>query len=299
MLLRTAAFAALLSSAMAVAGTVDEARQAYLQGDYELALEVLEPAAHAGDANAQNIMGDAHYQGNGVARDLDKAREWWELSAEQGFDKAQYNLGQMLATGIEGIAADPARAQVLFQAAMDQGNADAFNEMGLLFAYGRGRPVDHAQAVTYYRQGHELGSRIATSNLGAAYAKAEGVAQDYAQAFTFTLQAAQLGEPQALNNMGLFYENGYHVQKDPVAALIYYREAAGMGRVRAGHDLADLLDQPGYFWSDPIEALAYCLWSELNAGPGEVNDLYLDCQAMGSALSDTDRAEAAILAEAL
>lgn len=299
MLHRFLLISVVLACAPALAGPVDDARLAYIEGDYEAALEVLLPAAEAGDANAQNIVGDAFNSGNGVQRDPAMALDWWGRSAAQGFSKAQYNLGRLLAVGGEGVPADTTRAETLFQAAMDQGNADAFNEMALLHAFGRGRPVDLAKALEFYRLGHARGSRIATSNLGAAYAKGEGVGQDYAQAFTYTLEAAEQGEAQALNNMGVFYENGYHVIKDPVAALFYYREAVAAGRIRAGQDLADLLSQPGYFWSDPVEALAYCLWSELNAGPAEADDLYLDCDAMGADLSETDRSEAAVLAEAL
>ena len=43
------------SLAPALAGPVDDARLLYLDGDYDAAMEVLLPAAEAGDANAQNM----------------------------------------------------------------------------------------------------------------------------------------------------------------------------------------------------------------------------------------------------
>ena len=48
----------------AVAGPVDDARLAYIAGNYSVALQVLIPAAEAGDPNAQNIVGAAYEDGN-------------------------------------------------------------------------------------------------------------------------------------------------------------------------------------------------------------------------------------------
>ena len=47
------------------ADPVDDARQLYLDGEYEAAMEVLLPAAESGDANAQNVVADAYDKGNG------------------------------------------------------------------------------------------------------------------------------------------------------------------------------------------------------------------------------------------
>ena len=86
----SAAFAFSVTSA--VAGPVDDARLLYLAGDYEVALEILIPAAEAGDANAQNIVEDAFDSGNGVEVDYAAAREWWKKSADQGFSKARATI---------------------------------------------------------------------------------------------------------------------------------------------------------------------------------------------------------------
>jgi len=57
-------------------------------------------AAEAGDADAQNTLGNAHANGEGVLKDATEAVRWYGLAAEQGHVRAQYNLGNMYLDGI-------------------------------------------------------------------------------------------------------------------------------------------------------------------------------------------------------
>lgn len=278
------ALAVSLSSAAAVlAGPVDDARLAYLEGDYDVVETVLIPAAEAGDANAQNIVGDAYDGGNGVERDPAKAREWWTKAAEQGFAKAQYNLGRMLAQGSDGIEADHAEAERWLTAAMDQDNADAFNEMGRMWARGDGRAPDPAKALEFYRKGAALGSRAAISNVGAAYAVGEGVEVDYAVAFENLSRAAALGDPQALHNMGVMYRNGYHVVADKLAAVFYLSAALDAGYDRAAAALSPLLAEEGTFYADPETGLALCLFA---SGQVSAETIGAPCAEMAASLGE-------------
>lgn len=272
-----------LLPAAAVADPVDEARSEYLAGNYSQALEILVPAAEAGDANAQNILGAAYDEGNGVEIDYAAALDWWSKSAAQGFSKAQYNLGKMLAEGRPGVDPDPKRAEQLLRAAMAQKNADAFNEMGLLHALGRGRPVNLERAVEFYRQGAELGSRVAISNLGAAYAKGEGFEQDYSLAFQYISRAAAMGDRQALHNMGVLYENGFHVFRDLTAALFYYDAAFNAGYDKSAWHMATIIGVSGNYGSDQIEGLALCLWAS-EALPELKSEIDVDCAALSKDL---------------
>lgn len=67
--------------------------------DYAAALHHLRPAAAAGDAWAQNILGTAFEFGQGVPADRMMARHWFEQAANRGYVRAQGNLGRMLRTG--------------------------------------------------------------------------------------------------------------------------------------------------------------------------------------------------------
>jgi TPR repeat protein len=86
------------------ADKLQDARQAYINGDYAAALAVLEPAAQSGNAMAQNIMGAAYENGNGVKFNTKLAKQWYQKSADQGFDRALYNLGDFYLHDYDDIA---------------------------------------------------------------------------------------------------------------------------------------------------------------------------------------------------
>ncbi len=49
-------------------------------------------AAEQGHVDAENNLGAMYYTGEGVARDEQKAIEWFEKAAAQGNEEAQANL---------------------------------------------------------------------------------------------------------------------------------------------------------------------------------------------------------------
>lgn len=294
-LLTAAMFA--LAAGMAHAGPVDDARQDYLAGDYEAALTVLRPAAEAGDANAQNILGAAYDDGNGVEQDHDLARQWWERAAAQDFSKALFNLGEFWLHGRPGFAPDYDKAGALFERAMEQDNADAIGNLGYMYELGLGREVDYGRAFELYTRASDLGAIFATGNLGSLYAQGRGVGTDFAKAYELISRAAAGGDALSFNNLAVMYEKGYHVQPNPVVAYALYNEAMWMGDPRAANNLADLLLQPGYFWSDRIEALAHCFWSRDNAPSEDIYATYnVDCDQLAATMSEAERADARVRA---
>jgi TPR repeat protein len=51
-------------------------------------------AADKGEAEAQNNIGSLYYNGQGVSRDLELARQWWRKAAAGGSETAKRNLAQ-------------------------------------------------------------------------------------------------------------------------------------------------------------------------------------------------------------
>ncbi len=49
--------------------------------------------AESGNTDAQNDLGVLYYNGEGVAKDLAKAAEWYRKAAEKKHVRAKYNLG--------------------------------------------------------------------------------------------------------------------------------------------------------------------------------------------------------------
>ena len=74
-------------------------------GDFETALSEWRPLAEQGYARAQSNLGVMYENGNGVLQDNKTAVKWYTLAAEQGYARAQSNLGNAYFKG-EGVLQD-------------------------------------------------------------------------------------------------------------------------------------------------------------------------------------------------
>lgn len=82
---------------------------AFDRADYKTALKVWLPAAEAGDADAQNSVGEIFERGLGTEPNYAVAVLWFERAAKQGHKGAQFNLGTLYETG-KGVPEDKATA---------------------------------------------------------------------------------------------------------------------------------------------------------------------------------------------
>jgi TPR repeat protein len=125
-----------------IAGTVqrdDPALKAYLAGtlspdDVRKLFDRLRNAAEHGDAVAQNILAVLSAKKGDDA----EAVKWYRKSAEQGYVKAQVNLGQMYFAGKGGVKKDEAEAYKWFLKAGEQGDSNGQNNVGAMDLNGWG-----------------------------------------------------------------------------------------------------------------------------------------------------------------
>ncbi len=277
---------------------VAAARLVYIEGDYATALEVLRPAAEAGNANAQNLMGDAYDTGSGVTLDPMLAREWWERAAAQDFDKAVYNLGLLYAEGRDGIPPDYEKAIEYYDRAIALDYPRAMNNRARLHDQGLGGPADPEAAAELYARAAEMGLPTAQNNLGLAYLNADGVDEDLGRAVGLFREAAAGGYMGAVNNLGAAYVYGYGVAPDPMAALALYRMAAERGAPQAALNMAYMLieDAPEA-WRYPAEGWAWCL-AALDRATAD-HDFADDCEYLRGLLDDATIAAGAALSPSL
>ena len=87
-------------------------------------IEQLRLAAEQGYARAQFNLGVMYATGRGVPKDDAKAVKWYRLAADQGYARAQFNLGVMYATG-RGVLKDRILAHIWFNIAGANGHAQA------------------------------------------------------------------------------------------------------------------------------------------------------------------------------
>ncbi|MGC2425008.1 MAG: tetratricopeptide repeat protein, partial [Nitrospirota bacterium] len=164
--------------------------------------------------------------------------------AEQGNPDAQNNLGYMYAFSKGGAPRDYAEAMKWFRKAANQGYAKAQANIGYMYEYGQGVPRDYAEAMKWYRKAADQGLAGAQSNLGVMYANGEGVPQDYAEAMKWYRKAADQGNAVAQNNLGSMYANGQGVPKDYAEAMKWWRKAANQGNADAQNNLRIMHAKP-------------------------------------------------------
>lgn len=237
--------------------------------------------ATAGNAGAQNDLGCAYHNGDGVQRDYATARLWYEKSAEQNYTLALANLAILYEYGL-GVAKDEAKmynyrlkaaelgdcgsmnkvagfyrygitvvdkdlteAFKWYQKAADKGDKNAAESLALFYDYGWGCQQDYSLAVKWYRIAAEKGLRVAQNNLGAKYENGQGVTKDLEEAFSWYMKAASQGEPYAECNVGILFLEGRGVTKNYKNAYFWLKKSADHGHERAKKRLQQMVDS-GY-----------------------------------------------------
>ncbi len=131
----------LIFAGAALAGTVKDGWDAYRTGDYAAALQLWEPLADQGDADAQVALSMLYLLGKGVPQDNNTSVLWLTKAAEQGHIGAQISLGLAYEKG-SGVAKSDSSAVTWFRRAAQQGNAVAQYYLGSKYAHGEGVPQD-------------------------------------------------------------------------------------------------------------------------------------------------------------
>lgn len=100
--------------------------------------------AEQGDAYAQYALASFYNSGQGVELDPQKAVTWYEKSAQQNNDLAQYSLGVMYEFGDGGLEKSQGEANKWYRLAADNGNYFALNKLGLIVP----KEIEFEKAVT-------------------------------------------------------------------------------------------------------------------------------------------------------
>lgn len=163
------------------------AETAYSRGKYNYAIQILHELALEGNAEAQKLLGDCYYYGNGVNKSYAEAAQWYRKSAELGNVKAQTCYGYCYEKGL-----------------------------GLTQSY--------KEAVKWYTKAADNKGIIGTYNLGVCNYYGYGVPQSYTTAVTLFKKVARK-YIKAKFDIGHCYYHGYGVKKSKKRASAYYHDA--------------------------------------------------------------------------
>ena len=207
-------------------------------------------------------LGENYYYGkNGYEQDYTKAVEWFRKSAEQGFARAQNDLGYCYQLG-EGVPQDYKEAVKWYRKSAEQGYAEAQYVLGICYDSGLGVSKDINEAVKWYLKSAEQGYALAQTRLEengySLEASAEemyqlgenyyygknGYEQDYTKAVEWYRKSAEQGYATAQNDLGYCYQWGKGVSKDYNEAVKWYRKSAEQGNAAA----QKWLKENGYTW---------------------------------------------------
>jgi TPR repeat protein len=180
-----------------------------------------------------------HEGGRGFPKNLQRAEEWYRLSADKGYVEAQNALGEFYeACGKPADAAHwyrKAAESVSPSAAHSKANSAASNAMshlGKLYATGEGVVQNYAEAAMWYQRSIDSGGYSGQRGLAALYERGLGIPQDINRALELYYDAAPVDE-EARRRLFALYEVGMNVPEDDGKALQWYRAAAEKGDVRA------------------------------------------------------------------
>lgn len=222
--------------------------------------------AQAGEAEAQNSIGKAYAIGDGLRKDEDKAREWFERAAEQGHPVAQYNMYLLLTQGVDVSEKDAEQASKWLHAAADRELVLAQFRLAELYRKGEANePRDLARAATLYESSAAQGYAPAQYNIGRLYEDGRGVTKNEATAFLWFVRAARQGVVDAQIKVGTKYASGSGVAEDDEKAFRWLERAAFRNSRIAQYNLSALYALGKGVEKNLVKAYA---WSELAATQG-------------------------------
>ena len=120
------------------------------------------------------------------------------------------------------------------------GNAQAQNNLGVMYALGEGVNVNHVTAENLFSLSAVQGYAPAQYNLGVFYHNGIVYDQSYKAALSWYRLAAAQGYPEAQLSIGVMYENGEGVTRNRKEALKWYKLAAAQGNALAQENLRSM-----------------------------------------------------------
>jgi TPR repeat protein len=213
---------------------------------FDKAWEFYDLAADQGYYISQFNFGIKLYYGQGGDTDLYRARTMFKLAADQGFVKAQYNVGMMSYTG-EGGVQDYVQAREYFKLAADQGYANAQYELGKMLYYGEGGKKNIIQAKYMFELAAGQNHADALYRLGMMlYNNGEGSKKNIRLAREKFESGAVQNHADAQYRLGMMSYNGEGGKKNIRLAKYMFELAAEQNHAGALYMLGMMLYNDGY-----------------------------------------------------
>lgn len=220
--------------------------------NYTEAVKWFTLAANAGIVASEYNLGYCYYYGNGVKKDLKKAKELLESAAKKGYKSAMEMLestsfteeavesnggnkkakekSQRVAANNNEDELKKKRFVLLYNYAVDTNDPEALNSLGDCYYHGDGVKRNYDEAAIYYRKSAKLGNDKGEYNLGRYYLIFKS---DYKEAIKWLRLSAEKNNASAIKALGDCYFSGWGVKQNKEEAIKYYMLAAEQNDLEA------------------------------------------------------------------
>ena len=202
-----------------------------------------EKAVAEDDGLAQFRMGEYYYYGLpliGIDTDYSQAAVWYERSANNGFDNAQNNIGNMYAYGV-GVAQNYEKAFYWYSQAAERMNQTAISNVANCYYWGGGVKQDFGKAAELHTKAAQLGYANSQEVLGEMYLEGKGVEKNFTMAVQWLKESCKNGERSAYGPLGDCYRKGLGVDKNEKMAFKLYQKGAEEGDLRSKVSMSECL----------------------------------------------------------
>ena len=166
----------------------------------ELPLQELQEKARQGDAEAQTALAVRYRDGKGVAKDDALAMQWAHRAVDAGNADAMDFVGVAYLRGAV-VKRSPVIAFGYFKSAAEKSAAAAFN-LGQCYFGAQGTEQDIPKALDWWKKAAAKGHGRAASTAAMALLSGEGVAPNATEARRLAERAAELNDPSGLVVLG-------------------------------------------------------------------------------------------------
>ncbi|MDI9409868.1 MAG: tetratricopeptide repeat protein [Candidatus Pacebacteria bacterium] len=147
-------------------------------------------------------------------------------AAHRGNTIALYYGGIMFSTGRGGVMRDEVEASQWWKKSAELGNADAQNDLGLMYFNGRAVIDNPLQIASWCRKAASLGIADAQVYLGDLFDLGRGIKQDFERAAYWYRRAAHQGHAEGQMKLAALYHAGRGVKHNISKAEYWYKKAS-------------------------------------------------------------------------
>ena len=212
---------------------LDEAGDAFVKGDFTMAVQRFKESAEKGNAEAQDTLGLMYYYGLGVAKNSREAIKWDTMATQKGKLDARFRLS--LEKDGDGPALWHLGTEIIGEADNIEKRGNPLDEftVGLCYRYSRYYPPDFTHAFTWAMKAAQAGLPPAQFFVGDCYENGNGVEANKKEAKSWYEKAAQGGLQDANSKVGFLLQK----QGDAEGAKFWLTRAAVIGSQRASYTL--------------------------------------------------------------